>query len=794
MKNTLRLCLLILLVAATATATASGATTLNATSAALERAATDDRWEEVRALADSLLAGNPADTRSLALRAEANRRTDRLTAARGDYVALAERLADDPSPWFWIGTIDRWQGRAEDALEAYARALTLDLGQHGALTGRARIFMSQQRPGIAEAELRRALAGHPGDPEASRLLAEALASQSRMKEAHQALAAAFSGAELARRQGDLELAGGHTARALNRYERALEIEPANADVLRRLGEAERRHGDDRAALGAYRRALEQEPADIGSLYWVGVLATRTGNQAESLAAWEAILTHEPDNVAALVGKSRVLFHRGRRPSALQLADRALVVAPDNGEARTLRAFILAASGRMRDASLDYRAVLASDPDNTDARTGYERLSESRSWEISSLSDVSRVVEGLDDEGLVVDDQTIRPTRIEYLSEGIEARLRSRIGNGSGLEIRVAQRREAVTQLDSGNPIYDLDVSEATAGLDHRLGDGVRFSWRVGGSRFEPRTIGAIQEEQRASGSAALEWQNGRFRVRASAQREPFIYRTFAGDTQFRIFDHDRIGLRLGAQLGSGVRLEASAGQSEFGGGSQSDSPSSAGLSLRWRRGGQSAALIVHSTPFPERFLAADGGLRFVDYEAARVELTSEIAAGFRLAFEAESGNYGATPRTITVDGSKVEGPLEENSRATGRLTLAWSPPRFRQLSIGVRGHVDEYDFDTAPYNTVDTVAGTAFLKLAGESPRAAFSLLVESSQIDDDRDPDYERHTVALKLEAKMGTAALRSPLRLGLEGRYTTATLVGDADEYDEELPRARIYLRVPF
>ncbi|MFQ5349705.1 MAG: hypothetical protein ACE5EG_04590, partial [Thermoanaerobaculia bacterium] len=631
-------------------------------------------------------------------------------------------------------------------------------------------------------------------PEASRLLAEALAGQGRMKEAHQVLSGAFSGAELARRQGDLELAAERPGRALRHYQEALRIEPASADNLRRMGEAERRRGDDRAAFDAFRRALEHEPADIGTLYWVGVLGTRTGQQAESLAAWESILTHEPDNVAALVGKARILYYRGRRAPALQLTDQALDVAPDNGEARTLRAFILAASGRSRDANLDYRAVLASDPENSDARIGFERLSETRSWEISGLSDVSRVVEGLDDEGLVVDGLPIRPTRIEYLSEGVEARLRSRIGNGSGLDVTVAQRREAVTQLDSGNPIYDLDVTEAAAGLDHRLGDGLRFSWRLGGSRFEPRTTGSIQEDNRASGSAALDWQSGRLRLRLTAEREPFIYRSFAGDTQFRIFDHDRLAVRLSTQLTSGVRLEASAGQSEYSGEAPSDSPTSAGVALRWRRGGQSAALILHSTPFPERFLTADGSLRFVDYEAARVELASAVAAGFRLALEAEAGRYGATPRTITVGGAKVDGPLEENSRATGRLTLAWSPSQLRQLSVGARGFVDEYDFDTAPYNTVDTVAGTAFVQLAGETPRAAYDLLFESSRIDDDRDPDYDRQSVSLRLEAKLGTAALRAPLRLGVEGRLVTSTLVGDADQYDEEMPRARVYLRVPF
>ena len=789
-----RIVMLSLLVLTATSMIAPAPAVADATTAALELAAGDGHSEEVQTLADSLLAVAPADARALELRAEAHRRGDRLAAARADYKTLSGLREQDPSPWFWIGTIDRWRGRNQAALEAYARALTLDLEHHGALTGRARVFLAQGQAGLAEAELRRALIGHPGDAEASRLLAEALAGQGRMKEAHQALAAAFAGAELARSQGDLELASGRAGKALKRYRQALELEPGNVHSMRRLAEAERRDGDDRAAFEAFQRALELEPHDIGTLYWVGVLGTRTGQQAESLEAWERILAQEPENVAALVGKARILYYRGRRAPALELTDRALTVSPGNGEARTLRAFILAASGRTRDANLDYRAVLADDPDNGDARIGFERLADSRSWEVSGLSDVSQVVEGLDDEGLVVDGQPIRPTRIEYLTEGFEARLRSRVGNGGGLAARVARRREAVTQLDSGNPIYDLDVTEAETGLDHRLGDGLRLSWRLGGNRFEPRTVGAIEEEDRAAGSAELEWQRGRLRLRATAEREPFIYRTFAGDTRFRIFDHDRVGLRLTTRLGPGTKLEATAGRSEFGGDAPSDSPASAGLALRWRRGEQSAALIVHSTPFPERFLTAAGGLSFVDYQAARVELTSAVAAGFRLALEAESGRYGATPRTVTVDGAKVEGPLEENSRVTGLLTLAWSPPGFRPLSLGVRGFVDEYDFDTAPYNTVDTVAGTAFVRLAGETPRALYDLLVESSRVDDDRDPDYERHTVTLRLEAKLGTAALRAPLRLGIEGRYATATLVGDADEYDEELPRARLYLRVPF
>ncbi len=790
MKNSVILSMIILTTLPAAHAAEPAATEMAEASSLAARGL----WQELVPLTDRLLADDPANAEALRLRAEAYRRGGRLEAARDDYLALAGLRPEEPDIWFWVGTIERWLGRDEESLEAYTHALTLDLEHHGSLTGRARVMLSQGRPAAAEAELRRALTARPRDPEATGLLAEALAAQSRWKEARGALEATYSGAELSRRLGDLELSGGRAARARRHYRRALEIEPANAENLRRLGEAERRRREDGAALDAYRRAAQLEPGHVGSLYWVGVLATRTGRQGESLAAWEEILGQEPDNVAALVGKARVLFFQGRRQPALALTERALRVAPDNVEARTLRAFIRAANGRLRDAGSDYRAVLAADPGNGDAQIGFERLADARSWEVSGTSDVSRVVEGLDDEGLMVGGILIQPTRIEYLSEGFAARVRSRIGNGSGFAARLARRREAVTQLDSGNPIYDLDVTEATAGLDHRLADGLRFSWHLGGSRFEPRTTGSIAQEERARGGAALDWQGGRLQARVAAERQPFIYRSFAGDTQFRIFDHDRLSLRLGALLGAGFRLEATAGLSEFQGDAESDSPSSASLALRWVRGGQTGALIVHQAPFPERFLTADGSLRFVDYEAVRLELDAELEHGFRIGLEAEGGRFGATARTVEAGGEKVAGPLEENSRATGRFTVAWSPPRFRQLSLGVEGFADRYDFDTAPYNTIDTVAATAFVELAGETHRAAYGLRLESSRVDDDRDPDYDRQAITLRLEAKLGRFdGGRGKTRFGLEGRLATATLTGTAGEFDEEQPRARLYLRVP-
>ncbi len=773
------------LAAAAAAAAETGAAQVAALAAA-------DRVDEAVTLADRLLAADPGDADTLALRAELLRRSDRLEAARADYLALAERVAQSAESWFWVGTIDRWRGRHEAALEAYARTLTLDLDHLGALTGRARVYLDLEQPAAAETELRRALAAHPGEPEAGRLLALSLVQQGRLKEARRQLRAGLAGAELWHQEGELELAAGHPARAGRKFRRALVLDPASTASLRGLGEAERRRGDDLAALAAFRDAARLSPEDLGSRYWVGVLATRTGRRAEALAAWEEILASEPDNTAALVGKARVLFYGGRRDAALALVDSALALAPANTEARTLRAAILAASGRLRDAGSDYRAVLAAEPGNGDARIGFERVAEHSSWEVLGESDAARVVEGLDDAGLEVGGVTIRPTRIEYLNEGLTARLRRRIGNGSGFSATVSQRREAVSQLDSGSFIYDLDVSEASAGLDHRLADGLRLSWRVAGTRYEPSSAGAIAEDSRAHGSLALAWNRGRLDGRLSVERRPFIYRSFASDTQFRIFDHDRVALRLAAALGGSARLEAALGTSRFSGEAESDSPASASLAVRWQRGRQSGAVVLLHTPFPERFLSAGGALRFVDYDALRLEARSRLAAGWRVELDAEAGRYGATARTVEQGGRKLAGPPEENARLTGRLAVAWSPPRWQLLSLGVEGFADQFDFDTGPYNTVDAVAATAFMELAGDGTRGSWHLRLESSRIDDDRDSDYDRHAARLGVEARLGRAA-GAAARLGLEGRWASATLAGAAGRFDEEQPGLRLYLRVP-
>ncbi len=744
-------------------------------------------------LLNRALEWNADATAARGLRADCLRREQRLDEAWSDYRALASARPEEAHAWFWMGTIDRWRGRHSEAIEEFGYALNSDDGHPDSLKGRARSYLELGRPEAAEADLRRCLREHPNDAEAARLLARAELAQGDLESARDALGAVFVGPQLQLELGSLEDAAGRLGPAAEHYRRASRYQRTEVEALRRLGDAERRRSRDQAALDALRQVVREEPSDLGSLYWVGVLATRDGRNGEALAAWDAILAVEPENVGALIGRARVLHYQGDRRAALNLTNKALDLEPENAEALTLRAGILAATGRLPEAGADYERVLGSDPDNVDARIGYGRYVDSSSWGVRGFTDVSRLVEGLDDEGAVVNGVLIRPTRIEYQFEGVETYWRSHLGAGTGIEATLGQRRETVRNLDGDFEIYDFEILEVSTGLDHRFGGGWQASWRVGGNRYEPRQLGTISEDDRLAGRVALGWAGSRDRVVAEVTQAPFVYRGFAGDTQFSIFDQLSVGARWSRQLAASLQLETSASVSDF---EQDENQLFGNLAFSWQRGGRRAVVGVRQTPFPERFLTEDGRLNFLDSTAAYARLDSRLGAGFRVEAISEYGRIGSAPRLIEIDGQKVDGPSERNTRVYGRAVVEWSPRKMRRLSLGTAYSTERFDFRSAVYNTIDTDGTTFYVDLTGgQGTRFHYSARYGRSLMSDDRDDSYDRDDVYLRLEGEVGRSpapGVRS-LWLGLEGRFSQNTLEGSTESYDEERPYLRLYLKIP-
>ncbi|MEW6363558.1 MAG: tetratricopeptide repeat protein [Acidobacteriota bacterium] len=750
------------------------------------------QYSDALPILDERLAGAPDDARALALRGAANRGLGRLDYARSDYDRLVKLHPTEPEPWFWLATIDRWAGRAEAAVAEYGQAIELRACNLDALKGRALVHRHAGNTTGAMEDLQSALRCKPGDAEASSYLAEILGRLRREDEAEQTLRAAFQGAELEKKLGDLMLSSGKADSAVDHYRKAVNMAPNDVSAMRGLAEAQRQNGDSRAALDGYRGILRIDPQDSGALYWVGVLATRLGYRDEAMSAYNAMLEKKPDDAGALVGKARLFRSDGRTLDAMAMVDQALAVSPDNSEARVLRGMLLVSTGRTLEARNEYRTVLRTHPLDRDAITAMDRIGPERALRFNGRANRSDVIEGLDEAGLQYEGYTIQPSRIRYDIQGGGTGVEYAMKDGLDFLADLSLTREAVKNLDFDSTIYDFNVLAGTAGFDHKFSRNWKLSWYLGGSRYEPNQAGTIDTESHFKGGVEVETQYTRSRFSASLSRGSFIQRGFASDFQFRIFDYERASVALDRTLAHGLSGSLWAGVSHF---SDGNSPFSAGASLGWSRAERSATLRYRHDPFPARFFGDDLSLDFIDLDVISLSGRTPIAYGFTLYAEGLVGRYGKTQRTIYVDVdndgilNKLAGPFENNVERAVRASLSWAPPQAKFMSFGTQYVSDDFDFNTGPYNTNSTHGWSFYAELNGDMPgRLSYSARYARGVLGDERDSHYTSNEYLARLDARLGKVDREpGPLRFSLEGMFKDNAL-------EEEGSRFLGYLTIPF
>lgn len=741
------------------------------------------RFSEAEAALGRAIAAKGETDQLLALRAELYRRTDRLDQAHADYKRVAAARPNDTDALFWIATIDRWRGRREESIAGFGKLLAVSKCNHGALTGRARAHQSADNLAAAEADLRTALSCRPADEEASELLAAILAKTGRNDEAVSLLRDAFSGADLEVRLGDLEMSRRNAARAREHYRTALAAAPENAKVIEKLADAERTLGNTAQALALYEKAASLSP-DGGPLYWVGLLSIRTGNLGRAEKAFDAILEKRPEDSGALIGMARVRRSQGRTLEALELVDRVLARRPDNGEALVLRGSLYQTLGRKQEARRDFQAALAKSPDDGDALLLLDRVGPSRSFTLAARSSSSKVIEGLEDAGIIVDGVPIRPTGIEYINEDIDLTIGADVNARTTFAGLVSRGRDAVRNRDRGTKIYDFDVTTAAAGFDHRV-NRWNVSWRLGGTRFEPRETGTIETKTKPRGSIAFSYDTGATLFVLGYNRRPYTHRGFAEDTKFRIFEEDRLTLSWERSLRPGLSVRLSSGASAYDG--NSDDPLNASLGLRWDRRGNAFFVRIGHEPVAARVLGPDLHLQFIDFDVVSTGGHSDLGAGFRVAGDVAWGRYGKTQRDDTIGGIRVEGPFDNNTERRTHAELRWTAPRFQPLKIGAEYDDAEFDFRTGPYNTRDRDQRSVYLELSSNSAqRARYQFRAAYERIKDLRSPDaYDEPSFLGNLQVRLGGPG--SAYWLGIEGLYRE-------NDLDEERNYVRVFLTVPF
>lgn len=363
--------------------------------------------------------GDPKDSEYAEAVGELGRRyhaANLVTAAESCYLLAEESAPNDPTWPHLRGYLNQEQGRLEEAIEAYGRAIALggdravrlrraeaafDLGDlelaesdwnavngetpgtAAALYGLGRVALIRGEPERAVALLESALLAAPEAGRIRHSLGLALRELGREDSALEQLraanptdvgvrdpvtaeiAASGGGVRFALRRGQALLASDPRA-ALVEFRAAQIVDPENLEVRRNIAIALVRSGQRVEAVGAYLRLIEGDPQDASSWMALGSLLASQGQLADSVARLEEAVRLAPDFKQAKYLLGAVQLQLGRPEEAFRLFDEVLEVDPGYESVRVQRALALLALGRVNEAEGELLEQLRSSPDDIDS--------------------------------------------------------------------------------------------------------------------------------------------------------------------------------------------------------------------------------------------------------------------------------------------------------------------------------------------------------------------------------------------------------------------------------------------
>lgn len=293
------------------------------------------RFQEVANSMESFLRRHPGDLEMTLLLAEAERRRGKATAAA---VALAE-IADPPESYVrWHlerGLVSRSLGNNEDARSALEKAQTLEPANLLATAELVSldVLAKDYDSALRRAEKQRKL--HPQSALPHYLRATVLASQSKLKEAEEALQAALrlepgmlAAYELLVR---ICSATGRLEEAVGKLEEAREIDPENIAVLMTLAGIHESTGSKGQARECYEEILKKDQNFVQALNNLAVILGDSSAEDLERAQQLAIRARSfaPDNPSIIDTLGWILFKQGDYRLARELLAEAAGKVPDN---------------------------------------------------------------------------------------------------------------------------------------------------------------------------------------------------------------------------------------------------------------------------------------------------------------------------------------------------------------------------------------------------------------------------------------------------------------------------------
>jgi tetratricopeptide (TPR) repeat protein len=284
---------------------------------------------------------------------------------------LAGRYERDASGWYTVGAVALRLGRMDRALEASARAASLDPDWSEAAALHARGLAADGRPEEALAYLD---ARPDADTPVMRLeRGILLLSADRIAEARMLLEAVVEeqpgNAAALRALGYLEYFAGDLGDARRSFLALLATGLFMDDAMFYLGSIAEREGDIEEAARMYSRVSAGDHL-VTAQVRLALLMYRLGQPAMAIEHLEEFARLNPETDVEVSSATAELWMRMEEPEkALEVYDRLLERNPDSVDALYARSLLYERLDRVDDAIRDMEAVLARRPDDPTALNG-----------------------------------------------------------------------------------------------------------------------------------------------------------------------------------------------------------------------------------------------------------------------------------------------------------------------------------------------------------------------------------------------------------------------------------------
>lgn len=162
--------------------------------------------------------------------------------------------------------------------------------------------------------------------------------------------------------GDALQDRGRPEEAIASYRRAIELKPMNSHAHHNLGGVLEARGRFDEAIASYRTAIELTPTDANAHNSLGAALTRSGRKDEAVASFRRAVELDPTNAAFHDNLAKAHDARGEPDEAIASYRRAIELRPGHAQTHSDFSVLLRGQGRLEEAIASCRRALEIDPE------------------------------------------------------------------------------------------------------------------------------------------------------------------------------------------------------------------------------------------------------------------------------------------------------------------------------------------------------------------------------------------------------------------------------------------------